>query len=451
MADANDPADQGFPNPNNPDQDGAEDQSVEEDQSDSIDEVDRSLIKYLEYWHNVFCLIIHRGVPVLPRPSHHYPPEYRSNQARPAPFPFNMEATWYCGALLALILTIHSGFESGWLYDSVFPAWIGRVLGRALLTLGISIFSTIGLEVVGNVGSTRLVRATDVMYLWLLDRRGPLRLILQGLAIFMLDNFLMLLATFINHLSGLMGSQVLAPTLYFLFSIPTDFVISLPSWLALPTPGYDEIREPRAIWQEHGVPAIIQLTLVVFLWGLRLMYMMLAERIALHGYRRQDPKMEILAHLVRATAMHLIAYTAYQIVCGIMVALEFVLPQGSWSYKLLIGPLVPFLGRLIPNGRLFAAGLLLFFHWLLRAASLRGVRLTKKFWIPYLLWFTDYSDNGINAMWGFFVEIIEEDLVVFDTGKRVTSRVIMTALFGLQSSWPARFHLSDNHFVEDTL
>jgi hypothetical protein len=481
MADAHGPADNGDP-------DRDEENRDEELQDQEEFEPPQSLIEYLEYWHRWYCIIVHRGENLVPRQAHQYIPEYVSDAIRPAPFPFSIEATWSCGALLALVIAVHHGIDEGWLFEDRFHhyvQWIGRVLGRALLTLGISIFSTLCFEIAGSILSMYLFRVANSIQDWIstelirrfhwgqVDGNGePLRdadgdfVWLQGttfweswrelareglhsLAISIFDDVLTLSIVLSTHLFKLFGRRAVAPALHFLFSIPPDLVVGLPSWLALPTPGSDDIREPRELWFEYGVPVVVQFALLVFLWLLKILYMAQAERVAMHGWRAQDPKMELTWHLIRASAMHLIAYTAYQIVCGVIVALEFSLPKRSWYINFVVGPIVPFLGRILPNGRIFAATLLFFFHWLLRAASLLGVCLARPFWIPYILWQTRYSSDGIGAYWPLFVEHLANDLTVLESSKRVVSRVLMTALFGLSSSWPARFHLSNNEVVDD--
>ncbi|KAF2964849.1 hypothetical protein GQX73_g8728 [Xylaria multiplex] len=432
---------------------------------------------YLSFWHHWYNVIVHRGVDVAPRVLPRYTEVYISNDIRPAPYLLDISETWYCGTLIALILAAHHGVVEGWLFETAYPypRWAARVLGRVLLTLGAALLSTLSFEIIGSLSTkTFLTAVTSIEdwisaflikrfhwgevgangeplrdrtnnFIWVLDRtnrREAIRETLQGLAIFIFDYSATFFLELGKQLTQISVERILGPALYFFFAIPVNFVPKLLSWLSLPAPGLGVIQDPRTLWFEYGVPIVIQFWLLVLLWLLRILFMAKAERLALQGWQFIDPQMTIYWHLIRATGMHLLAYTAYQLVCGVIVAMKSGLPQDSWFITVIDGPLVPFLGKVMPDGRIFAAALLFAFHWLLRAASVLGVRLAQDFWIPYILWQTRYSIGGAATYWLLCVESLVKDLSLFEPEKRVTSRVAMTALFGLKSSWPARFHLS---------
>ncbi|KAI8626910.1 hypothetical protein F5Y19DRAFT_445040 [Xylariaceae sp. FL1651] len=459
------------------------DQVVQEDE-EVVEEEDFPLPEWLndhlEYWHRWYRHIVHQGADLAPARANVYSEEQVTDVETPAPFPLNLEATWYCGALLLLIITVQLGVENDLFVERGYLPWIGRVLGRAFLTLGIAIASTCSFEI-GGAFLSRLfrrfkewmqdwiagllirylgwgevdengvpIRDADDNYIWFYDltmRREPIRQTVSGLATLGLDYTFAVFLRLLCQLFEIFARRVLGPVTYFFFSIPTDFVASLPSWLALPTPSLEDVQDPRILWFEYGVPILIQFSLLVFLWLLMFLYMAQAERWAMYGWRRLDPMMTLTWNLIRATAMHLLAYTAYQLVCGIISALMSGLPEGSWWVTLIDDPISPVMAKVAPNGRLFAAILLLFFHWLLRAASRLSVRLIQPLWIPYILWRTRYSSIGAQAYWTSWTNVMADDMTIFDPAKRVISRVAMTALFGLSSSWPARFHLS--HTVDD--
>ncbi|KAI0416636.1 hypothetical protein F5X98DRAFT_343082 [Xylaria grammica] len=439
---------------------------------------------YLNFWHHWYNIIVHRGADVAPRVMPAYTIDFVTDDIRPAPYLqlLDISETWYCGTLIALIIAAHHGAHKGWLFETAYPypQWIGRVLGRVILTVGAALLSTLSFEIVGSLSTTTFLAAVTRIedwvsaflikrlrwgevgangepardeannFIWFLDptnRRQVIREALQGLAIFAFDYLATLLLEIGNQLTQISAERILGPILYFFFSLPVNFVPKLLSCLSLPTPGLDMSQDPRTLWFEYGVPIIIQFGLLVFLWLLKILFMAKAERLAMRGWRFIDPQMTIYWHLIRATAMHLLAYTAYQLVCGSIAAMESGWPRGSWYITVIDGPVVPFLGKIIPNGKIFAAALLFFFHWLLRTASVLSVRLTESLWEPYILWQTRYSVNGARTYWPLFVESLAEDLSMLDPTKRVTSRVAMTAMFGLRSSWPARFHLSN--VVED--
>ncbi|KAI0486678.1 hypothetical protein F4859DRAFT_309891 [Xylaria cf. heliscus] len=457
-----------------------------EDETSSTDSneiaIPRSVYHYLLRWHRWYNLLVHRGEDVGVRMTDRYTRFFVTNAIRPAPFPLNISETWYCSTLIALVLFVHDGIDEGRLFEKASPYlhWGGRVLGRVLLTVGAAMLSTLSFEVLGSIlgkiltiftmvieNSVSIILITrwhwgevdqdgeplrqgDGDFIWIRDGAYPreaIRETLQGLAILVFDYLVTLFLTVGNKLIPRLLERFLGPALNFLFSIPVDFIPRLLPWLFLPTPGLDDVQDPRKMWVEYGVPAVIQFWVVVFLWLLKILYMAKAERLAMQGWRTVDPKMAMMWNLARATAMHLIAYTAYQLVCGIIVAIKSKLPLESQYLTIVDGPIVPFLRRVTPNGRLFAAALLFFFHWILRACSVLAVRLARPFWMPYILWQTRYSANGADIHWPMFVDHLADDVSLLDTKKRVTSRVAMTALFGLRSSWPARFHLSST--IED--
>ncbi|KAI0405392.1 hypothetical protein F4802DRAFT_181523 [Xylaria palmicola] len=437
-----------------------------------------SVYNYFERWHYWYNVIVHRRDDIAPRKTHRYLQDHVTKDARPAPFPLSASETWYCGVLLALIIAVHNAVDESRVYKDVYPflQWGGRVLGRALLTVGTAMLSTICFELIGSQlgrlfhwatmeveeqistflikrwhwgqvdGDGEPLRHEDGDFVWIADpaeRRESIRGVLNMLAILAFDYLVTLFLKIGDQLTQMLVEHILGPFLYFFFAIPPGFTAKVSSALFLPTPGLDDIRDPRALWFEYGVPAVIQLCVVVFLWLLKILFMAKTERFSMRGWRVIDPKMALIWHLIRATAMHLLAYTAYQLVCGVIVALKSELPDESRYTMVIDGPISPFLGRVIPNGSIFAAALLLIFHWLLRGASVLGVELAQPLWVPYILWQTHYSEEGIAAYWPLFIDHLVNDVSVTDHRKRVTSRVFMTAVFGLQSSWPAMLNLSN--------
>ncbi|KAI0873378.1 hypothetical protein GGS24DRAFT_393874 [Hypoxylon argillaceum] len=432
--------------------------------------IPEEVLEYLDKWDRLYRVIIHRGeqIPILRTPK--YVPSLVTNDVRPKPSLLCMNELWCCGALIALVLGVHDGIDRDWLFENAYPypKWAGRVLGKVLLTVGAAVLSTVAFEVVGSI-ATRIIRARtlsmqNAISAFLTTRFGweeedeggepnlafpreAIRASLQGLASLGLNYFLITLLESSNQLTHLFTEWILGPCLYFLFSIPVDFVPTVLSWLYLPTPGLDTAQDPRTLWHEYGVPIIIQFWVTVFLWLLMILFQAKAERLAMQGWRVIDPKIALVCELIRATAMHMFAYTAYQIVCASIVALRSELPKGSPYITIIDGPIVPFLGRIVPEGRIFAAGLLFFAHFLLRAFTNIAIIILEGFWSPYILWQTRISAHAIGRFWILWRASLMEDFGLTDPGKRVTSRAAMTAVFGLKSSWPARFHLS--HAIED--
>ncbi|KAI1435798.1 hypothetical protein GGR50DRAFT_288604 [Xylaria sp. CBS 124048] len=432
---------------------------------------------YLDGWLYWYNLLVHRRDDVLPARTHDYTIDFVTDEVRPAPFPLNITETWYCGALLALVLVIHDGLDEGRLLSHAYPDlwWVGRVLGRVLLTVGASVLSTLSFEVAGAYAGrmlqvlkaaiedrvSRLLiiylgwgeldengepgRRPDGDYGWIWDvarYREIVRDSIQGVSVLAVNYLIFVIIEPGPVIIKPYLERIFKGVLWFLFDVPLDFVPRLVSLLVLPTPNLDDTEDLRGLWFEYGVPVVLQAQVVVFLWLLKILFMAKAERLGLQGYPITDFKMAIIWQLLRATAMHLIAYTSYQAVCAMMIILRYGVPKESSASAAVDGPGFPFLRKVIPEGQIFAGGLLYCFHSFFRFWSVTGVRLARPLWMPYILWQTRYSKHGADTYWPLFVGALEEDLTVIDPVKRVASRAVMTALFGLRSSWPARYQLS---------
>jgi len=502
-----------------------EDENEDNDNESNDPPLPSWLAEDVQYWHHWYVAIVHKFANVAVR----RPFRYTEGYAKPSsssssssfsdddrPFPFNLEAHWYCAFVLLAIIALHIGFfETGWLLANDRLYWVGRVLGRSFLTLGIATASTFTFELGGEYASREIKAITRASrefvarvlfarllgwgevdeegnpvldeeeggFVWLRDEaawRAPIReLFCEIVGVYFVDYCLMLLSSFSMTLLSLLVENVLVPGLEFFFCVRGDFLMSLPSFFALPMPGIPQGSRPeallsllngslaldlsaanqilRTLWFEHGVPIVIQFILIILLWLLWFLFLAQAERWALYGWRVEDPKMALIAHLVRATSMHLIAYTAYQMVWGIIAALNIIIPPALLLQKhlyyinmntntalIIDGPVPPLLTKIISQGRILAAALLLFFHWFLRATS-RFLVLTfaEPLFTPYLVWCTRFTEEGARSMWPALTHPLTGEMNVLDPGKRVVSRVVMTALFGLDSSWPAKYHLSN--------
>jgi hypothetical protein len=501
---------------------------VEEEDEDDDDQDDNEsndpplpswLAEDVEYWHRWYVAIVHKSANVAVRRPFRYtegyakPASSSSSSSANRPFPFNLDAHWYCAFLLLSVIAVHIGvFETGWLLENDRAHWLGRVLGRSFLTLGIAMASTVTFELGGQYTGRKIEvfrqksrkfvarvwfmiflrwgeadeeghpildndEEEGVQFAWLrveAVRSAPIREFFCGVVVvYVVDYCLMLSSALGVRFLVLFAENVLVPGLEFFFAVPGDFLVALPAWFALPTPGLGfwtetrnldlsgttQIQILRTLWFEHGVPIVVQFSLIIFLWLLWLLFLAQAERWALYGWRVEDPKMALIAHLVRATSMHLIAYTAYQMVCGIVVTLKIFtimspLPlQPHWYYYyntntditlVIDGPVFPLLSKIVPQGKVLAAALLLFLHWLLRASCrFLVLNFAEPLFTPYLVWCTRFTKEGARSMWPALTHPLTREMDVLDPRKRVVSRVVMTALFGLDSSWPARYHLSN--------
>ncbi|KAI0393602.1 hypothetical protein F5Y17DRAFT_302100 [Xylariaceae sp. FL0594] len=444
-----------------------------------------------------------------------------------APFPFNMQPHHHCAILVLLILGLHVGgawdyskrSDDGWLFSDTRALWVGRVLYRSFLTLAISVASTAAFEIAGEYvcRKTRwmmdLARDTyeELLFVRVLGwaeierqgegggregrgrrgggqfawRRGDaamrpcrecVRDMLSGIFVYVFEYFLVVAWTFGTKFLSAFATSVLVPALGFLVGLSADFLMGIPSHLALPTPQVelhvggnpmltlpssnssslplpsagpesDTVTVLRTLYLEYGIPLLVQFFLVILLWFAWFLCLAKAERFALFGYRVEDPRSALAAHLVRATSMHLVAYTAYQGVLLLLLGFKLYIVNipSALSHILYSGHFLRLPLGLNP-ANVLASLLLLAAHWVIRRSA-RFVVVTalgEAVFSPYLVWLTRFSREGARSLWPALTHPLDDEVnKMLNARKRVVSRVLMTAVFGLESSWPARMHLSN--------
>ncbi|KAI0006480.1 hypothetical protein F4779DRAFT_596375 [Xylariaceae sp. FL0662B] len=438
------------------------------------DEDDESLMAYLTdpgFW---WSTIVHRAVEVDEGEAPVYSPDTWTDQPKDAPFPFNLDETWYCAALLALVLCVHCELDRSWLLRNGYLHYFMRVLFKTSMTVAISIFSTFTFETLGNVFQIFIIDffpeliklRIDALFVerwgWgpvgddgaaIEDANGdlefyrdttylrePLRKAITGM-IMLIYQWLFIHTSSLLYSTGTGVPNWLLVKLAGLASNKNmaDLVFSITSIFALPTPSIGEETSLITLLWEFGGPASVQIAIAAFLYSCVFLYMAKAETPTILWGEHHDNYCRLVFHLLRAISMHLLAYTAYQIACICVVGTQ------AW----------PFFGMAFDysnanplvaqrNDQFFIGSsvLLLITHYIIKTILKLLIHLGWSFWSNYIVWLSIKTKVGIQANWHFYQIIMNEDMQIFNPGNRVVSRVMMTALFGLKSSWPARMRLS---------
>lgn len=409
-------------------------------------------------WDTWWRIIIHRNADIveLPEPPPKNAYTNRGRRASP-PFPFNLEATWYCGMVMAVLLSAHCELDTQWLHRRGYVEYFLRIAIRAGRTVALSINSTLWFEVFLNI--------FDLARVALLDRIALLvdtwfvRLLGWGLVNDRwpadLDDVVELHPD-PTHLRepirrSVIGIVVLAFNFFvtmvpFFSPMPLDPQVTGSGKLGGVEGAEEKLGLGLILW-EFGMPAVVQTLVAVFFYLLAFVFVARAETPVILRRGMRDPLARLVTRLLRATAMHLLAYTAYQMVCIAIVnrqnsAIPFL---DDFVFHFLLGrkriyvQFFPVAGTLIVGA-----------HLLLKSTCKLCVNLFWPWWVPYIAWMSllteasVWSDRSVLEGW----EVFDEDMDVFHPGTRVLSRAAMTVLFGLGNSWPARLRLSELEGVD---
>ncbi|KAI1781315.1 hypothetical protein F4818DRAFT_451458 [Hypoxylon cercidicola] len=395
------------------------------------------LLDWEEWWR----IIIHRNANVMEAEPPDYPDDTWTLSAKDPPFPFNLDETWYCAALLALILAIHYELDTAWLLQHGYRHYILRISSKAILTVVLSFASTMAYEIFGNLHemvreglefriAENLRRFLDRPYL-----NEDIKRAVSSTIVWSFQCFALLISSTLSYV----GPAALVWLAGWISTNLANFIFDLGTILALPTPGVDGIFDLKVLFWEFGVPAYFQVCVAAFLYLCVFLFMSRAEKPIMLGRGAQDPFSKLAFELLRATAMHLLAYTAYQLVCICAVSTKvFILGVNMYD------PLTDTPLALKSNTQLSpSVGILvLSSHWVVKRACMLCVWLAWPLWVPYMVWLSIKTRDSTRDNWDVYWLLLDEDMDVLNPDKRVIARVMMTALFGLKSSWPARMRLS---------
>ncbi|KAI1759011.1 hypothetical protein GGR53DRAFT_515209 [Hypoxylon sp. FL1150] len=395
-------------------------------------------------WEEWWQIIVHRNVRVVEAVPPGYPEDYWTLSPKEPPFPFNLDATWYCAAVLVLLLAMHCELESLWLFRHGYIHYIVRISSKVVLTVALSFASTLAYEVLGNIHELlreglefRIVESWFVQSS--MDRAHFRNEVRETVS----SNIALLTQNVILLISSLLGYAGPAVSIWVLGRISTglaSFLANLTTLLALPTPGTDELSGLSILLWEFGVPAYFQVCVAALSYLFVFLFMARAERPLILSRGYLDPFWKLAFELLRSTAMHLLAYTAYQLVCVCVVATKNYLLRGHAYEPILDNPLVLKSNTEIAPG---AGILILGLHWLVKRICKLWVLLAWPLWVPFMVWLSIKTKDSTRDNWIVYGALLDEDMDVLNPDKRVIARATMTALFGLKSSWPARMRLSN--------
>ncbi|KAI0835633.1 hypothetical protein F5Y06DRAFT_299461 [Hypoxylon sp. FL0890] len=421
------------------------------------------------HWELLWQLIVHRNEDVQEAEPPDYPDEAWTLDEKHAPFPFNLEPTWYCATLLILILAIHSELDTKWLLHHGYRHYIIRVSSRTIFTVALSFSSTLLFEVIGNMfdlaleaTESEVVRFIDFAFITLLrwrpvdDQEHPpwgdhdfgfypgatslfrlIRQIVGGIIVmlwyypFIIIPWSSFIGSFFVSLAALVSTDL------------ANWVSNLSPTFMLPTPGTGEISDSRTLVSEFGVPALFQVWAAAFLYLCVFLFMSRAETPIILKQGGQDQFSKLAFQLLRATAMHLLAYTAYQ-----MVFLCFTATQLPLLLEMIPKPvikdqlLIRVIRKLGVEFSPVAGALIIGAHSLVKSVCRLFVAFWWPLWVPYIVWLSIKTEASTWRNWIIYVSLLNQDMDVLNPDKRVTTRAIMTTLFSLKSSWPVRMRLS---------
>ncbi|KAI1463280.1 uncharacterized protein F4812DRAFT_447171 [Daldinia caldariorum] len=426
-------------------------------------------------WEPWWQIIVHRNGGIQEAEPPEYPPEAWSLDSKDVPFPFNLDETWYCTAVLVLILLIHSELDTEWLLRHGYTHYFARISFRIILTVSISFLSTLAFEVAGNILDLARETVIDMISLHIkalfveylgwgpVDEEGranwenrvpfyqdttyirePAIELVIGIVISAFHCSVMTHISVIQLATGAAISWLVG----LLPNHSAKFLVSLPSYFALPIPETDGLSSITNLLWEYGVPSIIQVWTAAFLYLFVFLFMSRAETPIILRQGGQDPFCKLAFQLLRATAMHLLAYTAYQITSSCVIASQslslrfnvYALHDSMVGHKVL--------ERSNLELSLGAGVLIMATHWLVKNACRRLVAFCWPSWVSYVAWLSIKTEESTWRNWAVYGSLLDDDMDVLDPGKRVTARALMTVLFGLKSSWPARMRLSTGDNID---
>ncbi|KAI1144240.1 hypothetical protein F5Y05DRAFT_407640 [Hypoxylon sp. FL0543] len=436
----------------------------------------QEVVDWLLDWESWWQIIVHRNEDVAEAEPPDYPAEAWTLDEKHAPFPLNLELTWYCAMLLALILAIHAELDTTWLLRHGYRQYIIRILCRTILTVATSFFSTLLFEIVGSIIELAMETIAGELSaridIWLIESLGwgpvndqgrtqwgdfdpdpthlrqPIRKAMYGIAHSIANYAVIILSCLMPRVIGLIFVWLVS----LLSKDLASRIYNLSTTFALPTVGTIGILDFRTLFWELGVPASLQVWTAAFLYLCVFLFMSRAETPTILKRGGQDPLSKLAFQLLRATAMHLLAYTAYQMVCCIATArmpllldeiLNIVLFLDEISNIVINDPLViRAIRKLDIEFSPGAGALLIVVHWLLKGLCKLFVRVLWPLWIPFIVWLSIKTEVSTSRNWIVYESLLNEDMEVLNPDKRVTTRAVMTTLFGLKSSWPVRMRLS---------
>ncbi|OTB07271.1 hypothetical protein M426DRAFT_8999 [Hypoxylon sp. CI-4A] len=422
-------------------------------------------------WESVWRIIIHRFEAEDEGPDE-YPAGTINLDYKDPPFPFNLDATWYCAGTIAVLFLVHIELDTEWLLRTGYRSWLIQIAYRAMKVVVVSFVSTLLYEVIGNVLDVTREglngEVNDFLNNLLGKRLGWARLDDEGEPLYdpyrqdlrWKPNYRATIHDFATFVLNLAWNFVVVflPQIILTFGPPTKYLPYGPwklasaaySFFSVPVPspdtmyGFGDIGEA---FYEFGLPALFQLFIAMIVYMTVLLFWSTADNKRLAGRRRDRDSMHMLiGDLCRAFTMHIIAYTAYQFVYIIAhstlthwhIGRTYVIAMPI-QHRVRRFQISPTLGPLIWGA-----------HYIIRQPC---KYLTPYFWavsIYYIMWLSVKEKAALNQDWNNHYRYwIYRDFAVNNQNNRVWAKAVMTSLFGLQSSWPMRMRLSNRADEDD--
>ncbi|KAI0882073.1 uncharacterized protein GGS22DRAFT_171472 [Annulohypoxylon maeteangense] len=446
--------------------DPADEELILEDSLDGSEEED-SWMDWDMWWQ----IIVNRNEEVDDPDLPEYPTSAWSLDMVDPPFPFNLDATLYCAAVLAIILAIHSEIDTAWLLRHGYRYYLMRISSKTLLTVAISFASTLLFEVIGNVADLVrrsymegiIIKVNSLLVKWLhwgpVDEHGNAGL--DGEIIFDHDptqirplirnavtNIVLLafdcLFLILSHLIPM------AIGVYFIWLVSyvsrdlAIFLYNLSTYVALPTPNMDGAFDIKDMLWEFGPPVYFQLWAAALIYLSVFVFISRSETPLILYKTGLDPFSKLMLNLLRATTTHVLSYTAYQLVCLCVT----IMPPAWFSRDGYLSIIIrdPVVQKIVTRFNLgfypVTALLLIGAHWIVRNVCRLLVTRLYPLSVPYIVWLSIKTERATRQQWVVYGPFLNGDMAVLELGNRVMERVVMTIMFGLKSSWPVRMRLS---------
>ncbi|KAI0379655.1 hypothetical protein F5Y04DRAFT_290243 [Hypomontagnella monticulosa] len=408
-----------------------------------------------DQWQAAWELLVHRGVNIIEPPPPNYPEGSWTLDHKEPAFPFNLEATWYCATLVGLLLAIHLELDMFWLWEHGFFHYAFRLFSTVMLTVLISFASTVAFEVVANLidlfREILVERITFHVETWvvrvethfdLLNRFPPYEHLLRPVHLLFVNS-----ALAVYNFSFVISTSFLS--LYFISWLTPYTLTAWITRISLPTPDINNKPSLRFIILAYVFPIQIQIWIASFLYLSVFVCMSISEKRLMLGGPRLDGFWKLAAEVMRATTMHLLSYTAYQVVCVCIAAgLPYTGQVDSYCGDLF----KKYISRWYVLEISPAAGLLvLVAHWVVKGVCKLYIKLFWPLCVEYILWLSFKTRAYAGRNWIAYGPFLDLDMDVLDPANRVQMKVAMTTLFGLKSSWPVRLRFSAFEDEEEDL
>jgi hypothetical protein len=389
-----------------------------------------------------------------------------SLELKQPPFPFNLESHIICCGIITCIIFGNLEAQYKWaLYHGLWD-FLGYIAFRAALTIALAFCSQLGFKyfidelivirdyIAENIEKLVL---TTVARLWSIqidfDRdedpadqllgfdgetpRALWELLTEGCLLILNLVWMVVLVCLFRGLKKFLLSPLNSEFNHWLWELILGIktaINELNLWVNY-APSMDDIW--ASTWRLGGqVTLQIVLATVLFL----VIFLLRAKAVlALTAYQDVDhmERLQFWAVNLRGTAVHLVSYTAYQVISFIVAAYRLndihAAKWTTWRWSHIVGLRGNHLN--FPGGQFQEYVLLsvvmgimaLVVHLALRAATRALIKLCSSTWTSFILWKTLWTASTVERIVDVYLRAMEGD---FSLDDRVVYRALMTLLFG---------------------